>query len=440
MFGTDGVRGTPGQPPLDANTIAKIGAAAARILSKSDLKLLIVRDTRESGTWIEEQLVRGITHEGVSVVSAGVLPTPAAAFLSASKNFCGALVVSASHNPFPDNGIKVFTGKGRKASKLLESELEAMVSDESWDFSVSENICVETCDLSDSYERHLDILLSDSGKIPEMQIAVDCANGAMSEIAPRILRKQGFSVVEINSHPDGININSACGSTDTLALQQVVKEQECCLGIAFDGDGDRSILVDHNGVVVDGDVMLFICASYLKAINQLSGSGVVATVMSNAGLERALNRLGITLYRCPVGDREVSEAMLHHGLVLGGEQSGHLIFSRLLGSGDGLLTALMVIKAMIQGDSNLAELRQGLEIYPQVLVNVPVREKPDLASTPEISELIDEAEKLLGVNGRLLVRYSGTEPLLRVMIEGRDLDLIKKLSAAIASKARHLLG
>lgn len=440
MFGTDGVRGKPGQPPLDASTIAKIGAAAARILSESDLKLLIVRDTRESGIWIEQQLVRGITHEGISAVSAGVLPTPAAAFLSASKDFCGALVVSASHNPFPDNGIKVFTGEGRKASKLLESQLEAMVRDESWDFSVSENICVETCDLSDSYESYMDILLADCGKIPEMRIAVDCANGSMSEIAPRILRRQGFSVVEINSHPDGKNINSACGSTDTLALQQVVKDQECCLGIAFDGDGDRSILVDHSGEVIDGDVMLFVCASYLKAINQLSGSGVVATVMSNVGLERGLNRLGITLNRCPVGDREVSEAMLHHGFVLGGEQSGHLIFSGLLGSGDGLLTALMVIKAMIEGDSNLAELRHGLEIYPQVLVNVPVREKLDLASIPEISGLIDEAEKILGVDGRLLVRYSGTEPLLRVMIEGKDLDVVKRLSNSIASKARHLLG
>lgn len=440
MFGTDGVRGKPGQPPLDARTITKIGAAAARMLSKSDRKLLIVRDTRESGIWIEQQLVRGITHEGVSVVSGGILPTPAAAFLSASNDFCGALVVSASHNPFSDNGIKLFTGEGRKASKLLESELEGMVKNESWNLPESENICVETCDLSDSYESYLNTLLKDCVQIPEMRIAVDCANGSMSEIAPRILRKQGFSVVAINFHPDGKNINSACGSTDTRALQQVVKEKECCLGIAFDGDGDRSILVDHNGAVADGDVMLFVCASYLAAKNQLVGSGVVATAMSNIGLERALNKFGVTLSRCPVGDREVSEAMLHHGFVLGGEQSGHLIFSELLGSGDGLLTALMVIKAMIEGNTNLVELRNGLEIYPQILVNIPVREKPDLASIPEFSELVNEADKLLGVDGRLLVRYSGTEPLLRVMIEGKNLDVVQRLSDAIASKAQHLLG
>lgn len=440
MFGTDGVRGTPGRSPLDARTIARLGSAAARVLGGGGGTLLAARDTRESGPWIEQQLARGVAHEHGTLVSAGVLPTPAAAFLVTAQAFDGALVISASHNPFPDNGVKVVAGSGEKASPAEEAEIESLVADDSWEVAAGIAPRVEPRDLSDAYRAHAATALNGCGSPPAIRIAVDCANGAMSGVAPRVLREIGFDVVALNADPDGRNINRLCGSTCPDGLQQAVIAHRCRLGLAFDGDGDRVIMVDRRGELVDGDAMLFICARFLGARGKLPGNAIVATVMSNVGLEVALRAAGIKVRRCAVGDRQVRAAMVEHGVALGGEQSGHLIFSDLLPTGDGLLTALLVIKIICETGADLVDLRRDLEIYPQTLVNVPVRSKPELESEPRIAAAVEQARRALGEDGRVLVRYSGTEPFLRVMIEGRDPAAVRELAAGIASRAGTLLG
>jgi phosphoglucosamine mutase len=440
IFGTDGVRGTPGEYPLDQITIARLGASTVRVIDASHPKFLVARDTRESGPWIERQIAAGVAAEHGTLVSVGVMPTPAAAFLSASDGFDAAFVISASHNPFPDNGIKVLTGDGAKASPELEAQLSDAIRDTSWPASFSPVEALETRDLTGAYAMHARRVLSGAGHLASSRIAVDCANGAMSVVAPGVFRQLGFDVIALNAEPDGRNINEGCGSTHAEGLQEIVRSHGCRLGVAFDGDGDRAILVDDLGDVVDGDAMLFICATHLESNGALPGSAVVATVMSNIGLEIALRRAGIVVHRCPVGDRQVFEEMRRRGTVLGGEQSGHIIFSDLLPTGDGLLTTLSVLKAMVDTRRDLSELRTGLEVYPQILLNVRVRAKPDLATQPDITEAIRHAEATLGSDGRVLVRYSGTEPLLRVMIEGRDQLVVNDLADAIATCARDRLG
>ena len=440
IFGTDGVRGTPGEYPLDQATIARLGASTVRVVDASHAKFLVARDTRESGPWIERQLAAGVAAEHGTLISVGVMPTPAAAFLSASEGFDAAFVISASHNPFPDNGIKVLTGGGAKASPELEAQLSDAIRDTAWPPSFSPVEALETRDLTDAYVAHACRVLSGAGYLASSRIAVDCANGAMSVVAPGLLRQLGFDVIAINAEPDGRNINEKCGSTHPEGLQETVRSHGCRLGVAFDGDGDRAILVDDVGDVVDGDAMLFICATHLESNGALPGSAVVATVMSNIGLEIALRRAGIVVHRCPVGDRQVLEEMRRRGTVLGGEQSGHIIFSDLLPTGDGLLTTLSVLKVMVDTRRDLSDLRTGLEAYPQVLLNVRVRAKPALETEPNIAEAIRRAEATLGGDGRVLVRYSGTEPVLRVMIEGRDRGVVDDLAGAIAQCARDRLG
>ena len=440
MFGTDGVRGIPGRAPLDARTITRLGAAAARALEPRGATLLAVRDTRESGGWIEEHLARGVAHEGGTLVSAGVLPTPAAAYLVAAGDFSGGLAVSASHNPFPDNGVKLLAADGEKVSPAVESAIESRVADESWDVPASEPAPRTPRDLSAAYSDHVAAVLADCGPLPALRIAADCANGAMSQVAPRVLRRLGFDVLTVNAEPDGRNINRDCGSTHPAALQRMVVDRGCDLGLAFDGDGDRLILVDRHGALVDGDAMLFICARFLADRGRLPGRAVVATVMSNVGLEVGLRAAGLVLRRCAVGDRQVREAMRDCGAALGGEQSGHVIFADLLPTGDGLLTALSVIEVICESGRDLTELRQDLPVYPQVLINVPVRARPDLASEPRIAASIRRAEQALGDTGRVVVRYSGTEPLLRVMIEGPDPGAVRALADGVAGTVREALG
>ena len=440
IFGTDGVRGTPGEYPLDQATVARLGASTVRVVDASHPRLLVARDTRESGPWIERQLAAGVASERGVLVSVGVMPTPAAAFLAVSDGFDAAFVISASHNPFPDNGIKVLTGDGAKASPQLEAQLSEAIRDTSWPPTFSPVEALETRDLTDVYVAHARGVLSRAGHLASSRIAVDCANGAMSVVAPGLFRQLGFDVVALNAEPDGRNINERCGSTHPEGLQEVVRSHGCRLGVAFDGDGDRAILVDDLGNVVDGDAMLFICATYLQSKGALPGSAVVATVMSNIGLELALQRAGIVLHRCPVGDRQVLAEMRRRDTVLGGEQSGHIIFSDLLPTGDGLLTTLSVLKVMVDTRLELSDLRTGLDVYPQVLLNVKVRAKPDLETEPHIADAIRRAEATLGDDGRVLVRYSGTEPLLRVMIEGQDRAVVDDLAGAIAQCARERLG
>ena len=441
IFGTDGVRGTPGTYPLDIVTVRRLGAALAHEFG-AESRLLVGRDTRESGAWVERHLATGITAAGGVLVSVGVMPTPGIAFLTTARDFSAGIVVSASHNPFPSNGIKVLTATGEKASRSLEERLEALVAADfdSWSVLDATAAPPTTVDMMDDYVTHLEGILSQVPALDGCRVAVDAAHGAVSRVAPRVLRELGFDVVEINARPDGRNINAASGSTHPEALQSVVVERQCRLGFAFDGDGDRVILVDHRGRLVDGDAVLFVCASHLKSTDRLTGNAIAATVMSNIGLEIALADMGITMHRCAVGDWHVHEEMLRHGLALGGEQSGHIIFSEFLPTGDGLATALYVLRVIAETGLELADLVGAFTTFPQVLVNVPVSEKRDLECVPEVADAIEAAERQLSGQGRVLVRYSGTESLLRIMIEGRDLAIVQKLADGIATRAREQLG
>ena len=442
LFGTDGVRGTAGEYPLDRVTVARIGAALVRAMAAGDRPLRFVtgRDTRESGGWIEQELARGASSAGAAVTSAGMVPTPAVAYVTRTMGFDAGLVISASHNPFGDNGIKVFSGRGEKFTEDLEREVESIVARGDWIVPPSAEARLDRIDVLDAYIAHARLALPEPQRLGAFPIAIDTANGATAVVAPRLLRELGIAVHVLNASPDGRNINLECGSTHPAGLAAAVRQHGCRMGVAFDGDGDRAIFVDAGGSVVDGDAVLLMCARHLKAQGRLRGNAIVATVMSNIGLELALRESGIELVRCPVGDKYVMEEMIRRGLSLGGEQSGHIIFSDHLYTGDGLATALSVLRVMADTGRELADLAAELVSYPQVLVNVRVREKKDLKSVPEIAETIDAVEKRLSGQGRLLVRYSGTEPLLRVMLEGRDQREIQKWAAEIAGAVNAHLG
>jgi phosphoglucosamine mutase len=445
LFGTDGVRGKAGRYPLDARTIRRLGAALVRGLQQENLhpgqplRLLVGRDTRESGEWIERELAHGVQSRGATLVSVGVLSTPAIAHLTRDMDFDAGFVVSASHNPFDDNGIKVFSGAGEKLTERLEAEVEQIMA-ERWDVAADVAAHVERVDLADRYLAHARLALPQPERLGRTRLAVDCANGATSELAPRLFRDLGFDVVALSCSPDGRNINLGCGSTHPQNLAAAVREQGCRLGVAFDGDGDRAIFVDHHGTIVDGDAVMLMCARHMKAAGRLRGNAVVATVMSNIGLEIALRAAGIGMVRCPVGDKYVMEEMISRNLALGGEQSGHVIFSDFLFTGDGLITALQVLNTMGATRRELADLASELHTYPQVLVNVPVRVKADLRRIPDVADAMAAVERRLGGEGRLLVRYSGTEPLLRIMLEGQDADDIRAWAEEIAGVVTQHLG
>ena len=442
LFGTDGIRGKAGHPPLDPATVARVGAAIAKAMNvdkpsglSKPLRFVIGRDTRESGTWIEDELARGLTSEGATVVSAGVVPTPAVAYLARTEGFDAGIVISASHNPYEDNGIKVFGGEGTKLTEQLEASVEKMVADGSWLVPEKAGV-IERQDLSMHYLEHLALIMTDAGALRGSHLVVDCANGATNHIAPQLLATMGFDVQAIGVTPNGRNINLDCGSTHLDALARAVVQSEARLGVAFDGDGDRALFVDHAGRIVDGDAILLMAAIYLKDRGRLPGNAIVATVMSNIGLEIALRDRGITMLRTQVGDKYVMEEMIARGIALGGEQSGHVIFSDHLFTGDGLATALNVLRIMSDTGKELSELAAALVSYPQVLVNVRVREKTDLKAVPQIASTMEKVEQRLAGNGRLLVRYSGTEPLLRIMLEGKDDEEIRAWADEIAGVVR----
>ncbi len=441
LFGTDGVRGKAGEPPLDVQTIRRLGAALVRAFGHGarPLSVLVGRDTRESGAWIERELAHGARTEGAVVTSAGVISTPAVAFLTRHEGFDAGVVISASHNPFQDNGIKVFSGAGEKFTERLERQVEAIVADSSWEVPSSQATEVPVRDLAGSYLAHAKRALPDAARLGAVRIAVDCANGATAGLAPRLFRDLGFDVTAIGCSPDGRNINLACGSTAPGPLAEVVRAGGCRLGVAFDGDGDRAIFVDHRGRIVDGDAVMLLCAKHMQSGGRLRGDAVVATVMSNIGLEIALRQLGIGLVRCPVGDKYVMEELIARDLALGGEQSGHIIFPDFLFTGDGLVTALSVLEAMAASGRELADLAADLTTYPQVLVNVRVSRRADLREVPSVAAALARVEARLGSEGRLLVRYSGTEPLLRIMLEGKDQRVIEALAQEIADRVREHL-
>jgi phosphoglucosamine mutase len=446
LFGTDGVRGKAGEYPLDHETVARLGAALVRALRPSTgpgarpLRFIIGRDTRESGEWIERELGRGVHAEGAAITSAGVIPTPATAYITRAMGFDAGLVISASHNPFEDNGIKVFSGRGEKFTESLERHVESIVADTSWTVPGGLLPPVEHTDVVDQYIEHLHAALPDPSRLGRLRVAIDCANGATTTVAPRLFRELGFDVTVIGDEPNGRNINLDCGSTHPECLAEVVRAGGHRLGVAFDGDGDRAIFIDHHGTVVDGDAVMLLAARHMKRQGRLSGDAVVATVMSNIGLELALKESGIDLVRCPVGDKYVMEEMLKRGISLGGEQSGHIIFSDHLFTGDGIATALNVLRVIAETGRELADLAAELVTYPQVLVNVRVKERRDLGSVPAVAAVMARIEARLAGQGRLLVRYSGTEPLLRVMLEGKDQHEIRGWANEIADTVRQHLG
>jgi phosphoglucosamine mutase len=330
LFGTDGVRGRAGEYPLDHETVARLGAALVRVLAAGKgqpRRFIVGRDTRESGDWITRELARGVRSQGAQLSSAGVIPTPAIAYVTKALGFDAGLVISASHNPFEDNGIKVFSGLGAKFSETLEREVEAIVDDRSWSVDGSADEAVPHTEITDAYIAHTLRALPEPQRLGRFKVAIDTANGATTTVAPRLFRDVGYDVELTGATPDGRNINLDCGSTHPARMSAIVREKECRMGVAFDGDGDRAIFADANGALVDGDAVLLMCARQMKAQDRLNGNAVVATVMSNIGLEIALRESGIRLIRTAVGDKYVMEEMLKQGLALGGEQSGHIIFS-----------------------------------------------------------------------------------------------------------------
>ncbi len=442
LFGTDGVRGRAGEYPLDHATVRRLGAAVVRALphGAASPRILVGRDTRESGSWIEAELAHGAAGEGATVASAGVVPTPAIAYLTRSAGYDLGIVISASHNPFEDNGIKVFSGKGEKFTEEVERHVEAIVADGSWRTPDGDPRPVTAAQRVEPYLQHLRVVFPEVAALGPFKLAIDCANGATTPVAPHLFMGLGLELVVIADEPDGHNINLDCGSTHPEQLAKTVVERDCDMGVAFDGDGDRAIFVDDRGRIVNGDAVLLMCARQLKREGRLAGNALVATVMSNIGLELACRESGIDMVRTAVGDKYVMEEMLKRGATLGGEQSGHIIFSDFLYTGDGLCTALNVLRTIALTGRSLADLASDLTSYPQVLLNVRVRQKVDLTTVPPVAAAIDRVEQRVAGQGRVLIRYSGTEPLLRVMLEGRDQSQIRAWAQEIVDVVQENLG
>jgi phosphoglucosamine mutase len=437
LFGTDGVRGVAGEFPLDEKTVFIIGRSLANNLKRSHAapKFVTGRDTRESGIWIERALQSGAESAGAKCESSGVITTPGVAFIAKEFAFDAGIVISASHNPFRDNGIKIFSLGGVKLDEATEREIEKDVfrGEESKKvFDTSSAIHAHRAEeFQNAYLKHF-LREFASLKIDSLKLVVDCANGAASDLAPRLLREFGAEIIAINAKPNGRNINENCGSLHLDDLQKHVVKDSADLGIAFDGDADRSLFVDETGAVVDGDAVMFAMALHLKSHGLLKDDTVVATVMSNLGLEVALRRNGINLVRTQVGDKYVLEKLTTSGLSIGGEQSGHIIFPSRSLVGDGILSALFLLEAMTGQAKSLSQITKGFQRFPQTLINVPVKEKRDFAEVAEIAEAARQIESELGEKGRLLLRYSGTENLARVMIEGEN-------QSEIEAQARRLV-
>jgi phosphoglucosamine mutase len=449
LFGTDGIRGEAGKFPLDPPTIRAIGKSLARRMAertgRSAPRILIGRDTRESSPWIEGNLIAGARSAGAEIQAAGVITTPGIAFLTRTLPADAGVVISASHNPYQDNGIKIFEPSGRKlddpTERLIEADIAAGIS------ATANGDKREAAQGEDYAEelrhRYLEFLAHDVAQdlsLANLTMVVDCANGAAYEIAPRLFTSLGARVIAINCQPDGRNVNLDCGSLHIDGLQRRVIEERADLGVAFDGDADRALFVDSNGEFVDGDATLWVMAKYMRAHGELHDNTVVATVMSNVGLEVALRSQGIKLVRTDVGDKYVLDELLRSGAGLGGEQSGHIIFPRLSLAGDGLITSVRLLRAMRGENRSLSELTAGFRRFPQILVNVRVREKPPFDQIPSVINLAMETEEKLGDHGRLLLRYSGTEPLARVMIEGEKQDEIDSYANALAEAIKAELG
>lgn len=443
LFGTDGVRGEAGRFPLDVPTMETIGASLAVRVGDSPL-IVVGRDTRESGEWLERALIEGALRKGARCESAGVITTPGVAFLTRSLGAQAGVVISASHNPYQDNGVKIFAPSGRKlddeTERLIEADIfasqDAASSQPQQDLPAADH----SAELRDRYLAFLEKEIGAGLSLRDQVIVVDAANGAASELAPVLFERLGARVIPINHQPDGRNINLNCGSLHIEELQQKVVASGATLGVAFDGDADRALFVDAQGEFVDGDATLWVLANNLLARGELNQNLVVATVMSNIGLEIALRSRNLKLLRTDVGDKYVLEELLRTGASLGGEQSGHIIFPNISLAGDGMITTLCLLRAMTHEHKPLHALTEGFQRFPQILVNVKVREKRPFVDVPAIKELASKTETMLGDKGRLLLRYSGTEPLARVMIEGENQSEIDRYAGDLATVIREQLG
>ncbi|MDT8383204.1 MAG: phosphoglucosamine mutase [Gammaproteobacteria bacterium] len=432
-FGTDGIRGTVGEGPINPAFMLKLGWAVGRVLAKSGTgKVLIGKDTRISGYMFESALEAGLAAAGVNSYLLGPMPTPAIAYLTRTLHADAGIVISASHNPFQDNGIKFFSATGTKLCDAVEMEIEAELEKEMQCVdSASLGKAVRVVDAPGRYIEFCKSTVPSSLSLKGMKIVVDCAHGATYHIGPNVFTELGAEVVAIGVNPNGLNINKDVGSTQPAALQRMVLEQGADLGVALDGDGDRVIMVDHRGEIVDGDELLYIIARSRLNEGSLPGA-VVGTLMSNLGLELALQRDGVDFKRAKVGDRYVMELLADGGWMLGGESSGHIICLDRTTTGDGIVAALQVVCAVQRSGLSLNELKSGMSKFPQCMENVRVSGKVDVDASPAIRLAVSQAEAELGDRGRVLLRPSGTEPLVRVMVEGEDAALVTQLTLRLA--------
>lgn len=434
-FGTDGIRGLVGEYPITPEFVLKLGWAAGRVLSKvGTKKVMIGKDTRISGYMLETALESGLIAAGIDVNLLGPMPTPAVAYLTNTFRAEAGIVISASHNPYYDNGIKFFSSEGLKLDDAMELAIEQKI-----DVPMT---CVESSELGkatripDAAGRYIEFCKSrfpSHLSLKGLKIVLDCANGATYHIAPNVFRELGAEVFEIGVEPDGLNINDGCGATNTEFMRKAVLDLNADLGIALDGDGDRIMMVDHTGYVVDGDEIVYVIAREALKNRRLKG-GVVGTLMSNLGLEVALKELGIPFARAKVGDRYVMSMLKEKGWRIGGESSGHVLNLSHASTGDGIIAGLQVLTAMLTSDMNLYELRNGMRKYPQKLINVRYKKNKDPLAAPEVQSEIEVVEQLLGENGRVLIRKSGTEPVIRIMVEGKDREMVESQCQRIAQK------
>jgi phosphoglucosamine mutase len=446
IFGTDGVRGKANVHPMTPEMVLQIGKAVAYNLktknAKERYKIVIGKDTRLSGYMIESALTSGICSAGVDVLLVGPMPTPAIAHLTKSLNADAGVVISASHNPAEDNGIKIFSADGYKLPDETEQEIEKLIENGMNSEHINGDKIGKAYRIDDARGRYIEFAKSSikNMSLRGLTIVLDCANGAAYSVAPKIFSELGAKVIVLNDQPNGLNINLNCGALYPDVIREEVLENNADIGIAFDGDADRVIVCDENGTGVDGDHILAICAVNMKNLGKLKKNTIVATVMSNMGLDEAMREHGINVVKAPVGDRYVIEEMRREGYVLGGEQSGHIIFKEYSTTGDGIITALQLLKIMKTENKKLSELSKIMRTYPQILINVDVREKRDLNTIPTVSEKIKEMKKTLGSSGRILVRYSGTQNICRVMVEGKNEKDVSRIAREIANVIKEELG
>ncbi|MGW4846406.1 phosphoglucosamine mutase [Nocardia brasiliensis] len=451
LFGTDGIRGLANES-LSPELAMRVSGAAAQILSRGKQRPLAVlgRDSRASGEMLEAAVTAGLTATGVNVLQVGVLPTPAVAYLTGLYDACFGVMISASHNPMPDNGIKIFAAGGHKLDDAIEDRIEALITEDLVVRPTGASIgrvvnavgardhgpaVPDQYSLAGTHERYVEHLVAATAQdLSGLTVVLDCAHGAASEVGPAAFRAAGATVISINAEPDGLNINDGCGSTHLDSIQQAVREHGADLGLALDGDADRCLAVDAAGRIVDGDAILAVLALAMHEAGELAQQTLVGTVMSNLGLHIAMRAAGIALRTTAVGDRYVLEELRRGGYTLGGEQSGHVIFPQFGTTGDGILTGLKLMARMATTRRGLAELAAVLQTVPQVLVNVPVSDKSLVATAPEVREAVQEAERILGDSGRVLLRPSGTEELVRVMVEATDPAQARQLADDLAKR------